>query len=1103
MSQLPVIDGYSDLKAVGRGGMGVVYTARQLSLNRIVAIKIMIAGTDASEDELARFRGEAEAVAKLQHPNIVQVYDSGIYEDGSFFTMEFVEGESLAAKIAHEPQDPQWAAQTVKTLAGAIHHAHQHGILHRDLKPANVLITKDEQLKITDFGLAKQWNSQEPALTTTGRTLGTLLYMPKEQALGVAKSKLGPPTDVYALGATLYELLTGRPPFLGENDGETYMLVVSAEPVPPRRLKPDVPLDLQTICLKCLEKESKRRYQTAQELADDLQAFLDGRAIAARPVGSMGQAWRWARRKPWVAGLGSAAALLLLVTAVLGTTFAVVFARQKDEARTLAGEKSDALDQVTVERDEKGKALVNERNARIAEVQAKNEAKASEQKAIQERDKTTYQFYITTINLIFREWERGNIAAAEALLAKCPEHLRHWEWYQLKRLCSLAHITIETQGKGFRQVCWKPDGTQLAATSGIGGVGIWDAATHKKVRTLEQFLTMLTVPGAPGADRGEIPGMKGLITSLAWSPDGTKLAVASQLVGVGVVKFWDVERGREVATPIKGLQNVWSVAWSPDGKRIATASDTFPAQDRYLVAVWEVASGKAICSSRGTQSSDPASRGVGAVAWSPDGSQLAVPIGNRVQIIDASNGNLGRSLTGHIGAIPAVAWGPDGRTLATVGVDETCRLWNSTTGQPIRAFKAHKGTVRTVSWHPEQNQLTTGGDDNLVRIWDASTGAELKTLRGHRKGVMSLAWNKDGRRLATASDDETVKVWDVPAYQEGLALTGRVGEVMSLSWSRDGTHLATGSLDKTVLIWDTARGAVVRPLTGHVAAICSVDWHQSTNRIASRDERGVIRVWNPDQGSPAFVADQRASEPYGSLSWNPDGTLLAITDNKQIRILDGTTGKQVRSLRAEVRVSVPTIVGFERRFTGQTRLETADYSSVSWSTDGKYLAASTFFEQGKAVILDASSGSLVRTLDHPVPTELSLVSLGPFLAEVAWSPDNRHVATAGSDGSVKIWEVKSWTTLRALKLHSEMITSLSWSPDGKRLATASRDGTAMILDVETGQPVFTIQATGWVKVVSWSPDGRRIATVADGDRPGRSSVRIWDSCWTVQPPPAR
>ena len=312
-AELPSISGYDVQGVLGHGGMGIVYKAWHLRLNRAVALKMLLVGGYARPQELERFLREAEAVAGLQHPNIVQVFDVGDLDRHPYFTMELVEGGSLAQKLGGAPQAALKSAAMVKTLADAIHTAHQKGIVHRDLKPANILLTLDGTPKISDFGLARRI-SCDTALTEHGVALGTPSYMSPEQADGQAEA-IGPATDIYALGAILYELLTGRPPFRADTPHETKRQVITSEPAPPSKLNTRIPRDLETICLKCLRKDPQSRYASAGALADDLRRFERGEPIVARPLGWLGRLVRWVRRRPTAAALlvGSIAVALALV----------------------------------------------------------------------------------------------------------------------------------------------------------------------------------------------------------------------------------------------------------------------------------------------------------------------------------------------------------------------------------------------------------------------------------------------------------------------------------------------------------------------------------------------------------------------------------------------------------------------------------------------------------------------------------------------------------------------------------------------------------------------------------------------------------------------
>jgi serine/threonine protein kinase len=384
------VPGYEILGELGHGGMGIVYQARQKSLDRVVALKVLRSAATLGPSERARFRNEAEAVARLQHPNIVQVHEIGDWlpegggESLPFLVLEYVEGCSLADRLSSQPLSDREAA-LVEVVARAVHHAHERGIVHRDLKPANVLLQAEENLtqrrqdakqdkdkeeeskdrnlqenadrssglaslrlgvtsswvpKITDFGLAR-WLQRDGGLTETGAVVGTPGYMAPEQASGRSK-QAGPAADVYSLGAVLYECLTRRPPFTGDSVVETLRQVLHEEPIPPRRLRPGCSRDLETICLKCLHKEPARRYANAVDLADDLRRFLDGKPVRARPVGQIERAWRWCRRNPVVAGLVAAVTLALVAGTVTSTCFWLLSARHAEDAVAALGREKKA-----------------------------------------------------------------------------------------------------------------------------------------------------------------------------------------------------------------------------------------------------------------------------------------------------------------------------------------------------------------------------------------------------------------------------------------------------------------------------------------------------------------------------------------------------------------------------------------------------------------------------------------------------------------------------------------------------------------------------------------------------------------------------------------
>jgi len=403
------IPGYVVERELGRGGMGVVYLARHLALNRLVALKMILSGEHSGERDRQRFLAEAEVIARLRHPNIVQLYEIGSHGDCPFFTLEFCEGGALDVKLGANPITAAEAGTLVETLARAMQVAHDAGIVHRDLKPQNVLLAADGSPKVTDFGLAKRVGVGSE-LTASGAVLGTPSYMSPEQAAGKVK-EVGPPADVYALGAILYAALTGRPPFHAATAVDTIMQVVHDDPVPPTHLVPGIPRDLETICLKCLRKDPARRYTTAASLADDLRRWLNGEPITARPVGSAERVWKWARRRPATAAMVVSGVFIAIALLAMGFWFTHHLRLERNYAlaaeraeQTRSRELAASLEDTKRERDEKDKA-------RRAEMSLKEEAI--------ENDKALRSVIVTLVKLMQENAARshGKVLDIPSLLA--------------------------------------------------------------------------------------------------------------------------------------------------------------------------------------------------------------------------------------------------------------------------------------------------------------------------------------------------------------------------------------------------------------------------------------------------------------------------------------------------------------------------------------------------------------------------------------------------------------------------------------------------------------------------------------------------------------
>jgi len=902
---------YELLAEIARGGMGVVYKARQVSANRLVAVKLILAGQLSSAEDVRRFRSEAEAAAHLDHPHIVPIFEVGEHEGQQFYSMKLVEGDSLSQHVGRLQHAPRVAASVLATVARAVHYAHQRGVIHRDLKPANILIDAQGQPHVVDFGLAKRVEG-DAKLTQFGAIVGTPSYMAPEQAEGRGK-RVGPAADVYALGAILYECLTGRPPFKARTTLETIYQVVNKEPVPPSQLHARTPRDLETICLKCLRKEPEQRYDSAAALAEDLRRWQAGEPIAARPVGRGERAAKWVKRNPLVAALGT-----LVVLSVLGGASGVFVKyldakEQEGIARRKAQEAEDAL---------------SDRDAALT--QARDDAEAMRK-----------QLATSNVLLAQAAWDSNNPVVARERLEAVPPDLRRWEWHYLTRQYQGGIFTLNGHTGWVMGVAFSPDGTRLATGSADQTARLWDARTA-------QFLL-------------ELKGHTGWVTSVAFSPDGTRLATASS---DKTARLWDARTGqllREFKGHTEGLSNV---AFSPDGTRLATASgdDT--------VRLWDARTGQQLLECKGHTTLI-----VMSVTFSPDGTRLAAALGftGRVRLWDARTGQLLLECKGPC-QVWDVAFSPDGTRLATANQDQTVRLWDARTGQLLRECKGHADIVWSVSFNPDGTRLVTASQDGTARVWDARTGQQLLECKGHADGVLRVAFSPDGTRVATASKDKTARLWDARTGQPLLECRGHTGYAMGVAFSADGTRLATASDDGTARLWDARTGEFLLECKGHTGGVRSVAFSPDGMGLATASADGTARLWDARTGQ--FLLELKGHTSWvTSVAFSPDGTRLATASCDQTaRLWDARTGEflleykghttgQVSSVafspdgtRLATGSSDRTVRLWDAR-TGQPLLvcknPTANIESVAFSPDGTQLATATSDVDGATRLWDA------------------------------------------------------------------------------------------------------------------------------------------------------
>jgi len=727
-------------RELGRGGFGVVFLAYDPALQREVALKLPRVEGLITPELRERFRREAQAAARLDHPHIVQVHEAGELGPVCYIASAYYPAITLADWLRQSRDRVPFsaAAALVQQLALAMDYAHGHGVLHRDLKPGNILLTpgasppapagncaspvptleNDNQPlasltpKISDFGLAQLAGGEAeglPAdeLTRTGMLIGTPSYMSPEQASG-RRTTNGAAVDVYSLGAILYELVTGRPPFRSDTPLETLLLVRTCEPVSPSRLEPKLPRDLETICLKCLEKEPRRRYATAQALADDLGRFMAGRPIVARPIGPAERALKWARRRPAVALL-AAAILLISVSSFVAVT---------------------ALWRSAVD------ALAATEQARRDEARQRHEAQG--------------QLAEKLIALADLEWRGGRLDQAQERLKEVPAALHTQRWEVLTRACQAQHAVL-TPGTIIAAVEFSPDGSRLAIAKEFGTVSIWNVESGDKL--LDPYYE----------------GQASRDTCLRFRPGGRELVRATA---------FDASRRTGIHDTLKWC--VWDLASdSPATIRHNLRGQyhfpRFSADARYLAAfddlaksivVWDLVSGDRL----GTI---PQPAGVWDLDFAANRELLVTSnFDGRVRFWEAVTGQPQMQLSGSTGYAP-LAIDPKGDVLAVAvlgreGNGTDVQVWNVTSQRLQSSFVAHDRRIKSVALHPSGRLVATASDDATARLWSCRTGKELLTLRGHQQPVLSVVFSPDGRYLATASQDGTVRLWDC-RFAEGAA----------------------------------------------------------------------------------------------------------------------------------------------------------------------------------------------------------------------------------------------------------------------------------------------------------------------------------------------
>jgi WD40 repeat protein len=1060
-------------KEIARGGMGVVYKARQVNLKRTVALKMILAGQLAGPEEVRRFHAEAEAAARLDHPGIVPIFEVGQHDGQHYFSMAFVEGESLAHKITQGVFAPRDAAEMVKKVATAIAYAHVEGVIHRDLKPANVLIDREGQPRVTDFGLAKRVQTGDAVSqhTATGQILGTPSYMPPEQASGQI-DRIGPHSDIYSLGAILYCLLTGRPPFQAATPLDTLLQVINREPVSPRQLNAVVPRDLETITLRCLEKEPHKRYRSATELAEELARFLKGESINARPLGRMERGWRWCRRKPAVAAL--------LGTALFGVVAVLIVGLVYNHHLGLA----------------------------LTEVEKKkNEVEGREQRLRVEHDQSQARLWKALFEQGRAERLAGNRWRSLELLAEAGRQTITAELRQeaiesataagVRLVCHVERGNLGIGGDGI-YMAFSADG-QLLAAAEPAGVKVWRIPSGEVVgETKCNYLGIRFSPTAPllavssqesvrlwepttNRDVAAFPGK----LPFHFDPTGKVLAFA----GEHGVFLWDVAAGRQTALGCKGV---------PAG---FVTADELVVKDGERLRLWNVRSDKQIFETP---------EGWTLIGFS-DGAGAAVA--GRLAALRRGGGRFG------LEAGPLTVWdlavrrqlteiadGPAANHLNSLPLSPEANLMglqDAKDAQSIQLLDVARGKPgrRLVGSNFAYGRFSPGGfflaalenGGSAVRLWDVANGVSLAYLHSHDNPV----WSADGRYLACFAPG-------VFEHADGSKIGGNV---MALNVYElvpaTTTSFAGGPIQALAFSADGARLAA-RETVWHVGRHGSRPTLLTLEANAARQGRFVAgggRLWAlrqpPRLGEPHALSQVFPEKQEIPLSWvaHPSSTLtmpqnFAVSPDGK-RVLLAWQVEVKREQTGSVLGGQLEIHDLSKHRSERTWVKPAEFGALQWpvlvfSPDGRR-AVSAENIGGHYTIWNVESGTVLHRIQMHTQVGPGHWQ-GHSVTSVVFSADSRLVYTAATEGRFDVIDVESGAMKRAWYAPQATARALALGPDGRLLASAGEDKLIRLWDPANGKELARwLPHPSGATALAFHPDGEVLASGGD-----EGIVKLWD-----------
>jgi WD40 repeat protein/serine/threonine protein kinase len=1028
--------GYQLTEEIGRGASGIVFRAKHFELNREVALKIHRPGPFAGSIETARFRREAEAIARLRHPHIVTVHEVGEVSGWLFIALDYVPGGDLEKFLRQGLPTPRMAAEWIRNLADAIAHAHSRGVYHRDLKPGNLLVDERGQLKLTDFGIARLAD-HELALTQSGEFFGTAGYMAPEQ-ISRGSSDRPRSADIYGLGAILFHCLVGKPPFHGEALAEVLLKVTRDEARLPEEASERAGRDLETICLKCLEKDPSARYRSAEALRADLDRFLRDEPIAARPVDVIERGFKWCRRNPLPAML-IGAFLTVVTVAVL----------------IVNSERRKAETEATVSRHEASRSralLTRQFIARGSDVERSGDfvgalpwyVGAWKNEAPPESSTVEHSHQIRLASTLARAprlksvWKiEHNVSAVAvspdgqlAAAAGASGSIVLWNAQTGELLARESNSAAS-----INSLAWSNDGYRLVSGEGVGSQG-------------GQF-TVWKIPELTPALR--IP-VKSWVRYAEMSSDGRWIATATRS---GEVCVWNTDDGSRASAPLRHQDRVVSVRFHSDGSRLASASWDGTA------SIWDWRSGKAVVTVRHPEY-------VRALALDSSGTRFATASDDQTaQVWDFSTGAPIGSALNHRARVNTVDFSPDGRWLATGSNDGTARVWDAASGRPVSPPLIHGVIVGRVAFSPDGRHLMTASFDGGIQIWDPVSGARVSSPVSCRN-ALEIAWLADSTGYVVGGEDGLIHQWMLPGGTPDVRRLRLPGQVTSMQLNGDGTQLIATIDSDFAILWNWQRPASTPVSLRHGDIVSAVGYSPDSHLCFTTSQDGTARLWNAETGQ-AISPPLEHGAPVRCAAFTSDGTELITGDAKgRLRRWDSLTGKALGIL-----ATLPGPIHF-----------------IAVAPDGHHLAVSAEVTNPSAPDVGQSTVSCweipgFRPIGHQH-------ILGSELYDLTFSPDGSQLALADSGGLVTLVSMSTPDAPPMALQHQTRVRSVRFSRDGGCLLTASDNGSVRMWDTRSARLLpGGISVTGAARA-SFSPDGHWILTA------GRNGVaQIWDAAASV------